>query len=97
LDVFNFPISIIKLAKDQLQKVLDWQKETYDIDYDLYKCRDIEIILTQLDEMLYNNTHQVISKSNFILEIEKYDRWTKHKFSDLWADEYNLILKELND
>ena len=97
LDVFNFPISIIKLAKDQLQKVLDWQKETYDIDYDLYKCRDIEIILTQLDEMLYNNTHQVISKSNFISEIEKYDRWTKHKFSDLWADEYNLILKELND
>lgn len=97
LDVFNFPISVIKIAKDQLQKVLDWQKETYGIDYDLYKCHDIESILTGLDERLYNNSHQVIDKQKFISEIEKYDQWTKHKFADLWANEYNLILKELHD
>jgi len=97
LDLFNFPISVIKIAKDQLQKVLDWQKETYSIDYDLYKCRDIETILTKLDEILHNNKHQVISKTKFISEIEKYDQWTKHKFADLWANEYNLILKELHD
>ena len=97
LDLFNFPSSIIKIARDQLQQVLEWQKETYSIDYDLYKCYDIEPILTKLNEIIYNNSHVIISKSKFIEEIEKYDRWTKRKFSDLWTDEYNLIMKELND
>ena len=97
LDVFKFPIPIIKIARDQLVNVLEWQKETYDIDYDLYKCPDIEIILTRLDEIIYNNSHQIIEKSKFVAEIEKYDRWTKNKFANLWNDEYNLILKELDD
>jgi MoaA/NifB/PqqE/SkfB family radical SAM enzyme len=97
LDIFKFPMSIIEIARDQMQKVLEWQKETYSIDYDLYKCHDIEHILARLDEIIYNNSHQIISKSKFIEEIEKYDRWTKRKFADLWTDEYNLIMKELND
>lgn len=97
LDLFNFPTSLLTIARNQLAEMIAWQKHTYGIDYDLYKCSDVDIILTKLDEILYNNTHQGISKSNFISEIEKYDRWTKHKFSDLWDDEYNLILKELND
>ena len=97
LDLFNFPISILTIARNQLAEVIAWQKHTYGIDYDLYKCPDIDAILTKLDEMLYNNNHQVISKSNFISEIEKYDHWTKHKFSELWTNEYNLILKELHD
>lgn len=97
LDVFKFPTSIIKIARDQLQQVLEWQKEEYNMDYDLYKCPDVETILVRLDEIIYNNTHQVISKSKFVQEIQKYDQWTKDKFSDLWADEYNFILKELND
>lgn len=95
LDVFNFPLTILKIARDQLHDVLEWQKETYGIDYDLYKCHDIESILTGLDERLNNNSYQVIDKQKFISEIEKYDSWTKHKFSDLWVDEYKLILESL--
>ena len=94
LDIFNFPSTVLKIARDQLYAVLEWQKETYGIDYDLYKCYDIESILTRLDEMSYNNNlHEVIDKQKFISEIEKYDKWTKHKFSDLWVNEYKLILE----
>lgn len=95
LDIFKFPKEILMGARDQLIGLLEWQKETYGVDFELYKCRDVELILTKLDEMLYNNTYQTISKTTFISEIEKYDRWTKNKFSDVWIDEYKLILQSL--
>jgi len=97
LDIFNFPPVVMTIARNQLAGVIDWQKYTYGIDYDLYKCPDLETILAKIDEKLYSNTHQIISKSNFISEIEKYDQWTTRKFSDIWSEEYNLILQELHD
>lgn len=96
LDVFNFPLSILKIARTQLSDVLDWQKQTYGIDYEYYKCHDIETILAKLDQVIQNNNHKIITKSVFIEEIKKYDNWTKYKFSALWTEEYNQILNELS-
>jgi len=96
LSLFRYPNSILKLAIKQLEDIIAWQKETFGIDYELYKSDDFETILDKLNETVYNNvSREIITKDEFIKGIASYDKWTKHKFFDLWVDEYKQIIESL--
>jgi hypothetical protein len=95
LNLFNYPINILKIARDQLVEILEWQKQTYSIDYDLYKCADIESIISSLNKLILASPTNILSKNQFLTDIEKYDNWNTRKFSELWSKQYNLIMESL--
>jgi MoaA/NifB/PqqE/SkfB family radical SAM enzyme len=96
LEIHNFPKPIIQLAYDQLIAVVQWQKDTYTDDYNLYKITSIDNLI----ERLYisqnsNNNRQIITRTQFLTNISQYDKWHTDKFSTLWPNEYSLILESL--
>jgi len=96
LSLFKYPNSILKLAIKQLENIIAWQKETFGIDYELYKSDDFETILDKLNETVYNNvSREIITKDEFVNGIASYDKWTKYKFSNLWPNEYKQIIESL--
>lgn len=96
LNLFNYPINILKIARDQLIEVLEWQKYTFNVDYELHKCRDVEAIISTLNELInVPSVRNIISKNKFLTDIKKYDSWNTRKFSELWFDQYNLIIESL--
>lgn len=95
LDIFNFPVEILKLALEQLEKTIEWQKKEFTIDYEFYIINEAPSIIAKLKDKIANCAEPVITKEQFNTEIEKYDRWHDIKFKDLWPVEYNLVNKLL--
>lgn len=97
MNVFNYPGDIIELVYNEVVSVIEWQKETFGIDYEFYKTDSLTAIAENLRLAISDSNRKIVSQQDFINGIAEYDRWQKEKFSTLWSQEYKLILNNIID
>ena len=98
LNITNYPTTVVQRAYDELIKIELWQKETYGIDYELYKTDEFSLFAKRLHDIINSiEPRTILTRQEFLDGIAKYDKWHTIKFSELWPEEYNFILNSLND
>jgi len=93
INLANFPRSLRVKSAQQLQQAKDRHLELLHIeDRDLYPFNGSDEIINSL---LNNQTDAVITLETFENQINWYDQWGNHKFSDLWSDLNDSIKTQL--
>ena len=92
LDLFNYSREILKKARRELINTIKWFDKNATSSQ---SSASFNLLLKKLDNQISQNASSQITKEQFLLEIDNYNKFNSLRFEDVFEKEYELIIKNV--